>query len=452
MKITPYGAAREVTGSCYLIETEKAKILVDCGLFQGYSLAFSKNFEPWAFDASTVDAVFITHAHLDHTGRLPFLCKSGFTGPVYLTPPTAKLAQLILEDAENIMEEDFQRTHAPKLYDRHDVDCCVDRFKPMSDESAICVKDLKITFHNAGHIFGSAFICLEDMKGHRAVFSGDLGNVDTPLVKPKHELCDADALFIESTYGNRIHEDQASRVQLLKKTIIETVKRNGVLLIPAFAVERTQELLYELNHLVENRLMPAVDIYLDSPMAIKASRIFDDYPDYYSRDAFKLIASGDELFDFPGLTLTMSKDESKAINQAPWPKVIIAGSGMMSGGRIMHHLVRYLGDPKTTLLIIGYQTEGTLGRKIYSGEKKVWVLNEMIEVKAQIVSIGSYSAHADQHMLIDWIKSADRPPKHIYCVHGEENAAAALATRIREELGLKADVPRFGQTIETENI
>ncbi len=372
-------------------------------------------------------------------------------GPLNLLLIT-QLAQLILEDAENIMEEDFQRTQAPKLYDRHDVDGCVAHFKPMSDESAICVKDLKITFHNAGHIFGSAFICLEDSNGHKAVFSGDLGNIDTPLVKPKHELCDADALFIESTYGNRIHEDQASRVELLKKTITQTINRNGVLLIPAFAVERTQELLYELNHLVENRLMPAVDIYLDSPMAIKASRIFDDYPDYYSRDAFKLIASGDQLFDFPGLTFTMSKDESKAINQAPWPKVIIAGSGMMSGGRIMHHLVRYLGDPKTTLLIIGYQAEGTLGRKLYSGEKKVWVLNEMVEVKAQIVSIGSYSAHADQRMLIDWIKSAEKPPKHIYCVHGEENAAAALATRIKEELQLKADVPRFAQTIDTQNI
>jgi len=449
MLVTLFGAAREVTGSCYYIESNKTRILVDCGLFQGSTLAHSKNFEPFSFDARQLDGVVVTHAHLDHVGRLPVLVKNGLKSPIYLTPPTAKLAQIVLEDAAEIMDEEFQRSYTPKLYSKEDVAGVISLFKVVDDKATINIKDFKITFHNAGHIFGSAFLEIEDSQGSRVVFSGDLGNISTPILRPKDSLVPAaDALFIESTYGNRIHEDETTRSEMLKQAIVETIKQHGVLMIPSFAIERTQELLFELNHFVENKLIPPVDVFLDSPMAIKASAVFNQFPKYYSQEALRLIATGDKLFEFPGMHETLTRDQSKTINESPRPKVIIAGSGMMNGGRILHHLVRYLSDKNSTVLIIGYQAEGTLGRRLYSGERHVTVLNEKIDVKAKIVSIGAYSAHADQHMLLDWIKSASVLPKKIYCTHGEEAASAALATRIKDEMEVTADVPRFGETIE----
>jgi metallo-beta-lactamase family protein len=253
---------------------------------------------------------------------------------------------------------------------------------------------------------------------------------------------------MESTYGNRLHEKLNERDHQLKDIVTRTIKKGGVLIIPAFAIERTQFLLFELNHLVENRLIPPVEIFLDSPMAIRASEVFQEYPEYYNKEALRLVSSGDDLFTFPGLRKTLSRDESKLINDAPKPKVIIAGSGMMNAGRILHHLVRYLGDKKSTVLIVGYQAQGTLGRRLYSGERQVQVLQEHINVKAEIISIGAYSAHADQGQLVKWISSAAMPPKQVYCTHGEEAASAALASRITEETGIPADVPRPGDTIK----
>ncbi|MBU2566053.1 MBL fold metallo-hydrolase [Patescibacteria group bacterium] len=447
MQIIPIGAAREVTGSCFHITSKKTQVLVDCGIFQGSTFARSKNFEDFGFDPKQIDAVFVTHAHLDHTGRLPLLIKRGFKGKIYLTPPTLDLTRLVLEDSVEIMEMDHKRYYTPMLFTKKDVQQTLKYMHPISDNGAICFKDLQIQFHNAGHILGSAFIQITEQKGGTATFSGDLGNVNTPILMQKDNLNNTDALFIESTYGNRIHEDPEQRWIELKSAIIKTIKQDGVLLIPAFAIERTQELLFELNNLVENRLMPFVNIYLDSPMATEATDIFKKYKKYYSKKALHLIAQGDKLFDFPGLQITKTKDQSKTINQADWPKVIIAGAGMMNGGRILHHLIRYLGNKRCTVLIIGYQASGTLGRKLYNGEKRLKVLNEFIEVKTNVTSIGGYSAHADQNMLIDWIKSAKVLPKHIFCTHGEDEAAVALATRIKQDLNINAEAPRPGQII-----
>ncbi|MEO5927327.1 MAG: MBL fold metallo-hydrolase [Patescibacteria group bacterium] len=448
MKITFFGATREVTGSCYLVETEKTKLLIDCGMFQGSHFTSASNFKPLGFEAKTIDAVAVTHGHLDHVGRIPKLYKEGFRGKVYATPPTCEIARVIMEDAEQIMAEDLRRNGTQKLYERNDVEEVEQLMMPTDYGKSVHVNDLSIRFHDAGHIFGSSFIEVTEDGGKTAIFSGDLGNKNVPILRATEQLPAVDALVIESTYGNRVHEDDSTRVTRLHDAIVTTVKQNGVLVIPAFAVERTQQVLYELNHLVENRLIPAVDVYLDSPMAIKITDVIKKYPEYYNKEALALSATGDDLFDFLGLKVCMSRDDSKAINDSPRPKVIIAGSGMMNGGRIQHHLVRYLSDKRSTVLIIGYQSSGTLGRRLYSGEKVVDVLGEHVQVRANIVSIGAYSAHADKPQLIDFIKNAKALPKHVYCTHGEEDASAALATAIAEELHVTADVPRPGDTIE----
>lgn len=447
MKISFHGAAREVTGSCYLVEAGHSRILVDCGMFQGSAFADAKNFRDFNFDPTTIDAVVVTHAHLDHVGRLPKLVRHGFKGNIYATPPTAKLAALVLRDAEQIMEGEFRRNMRPKLYEPGDVDAVVHQFVAADYSRKIRLDGMTFRFRDAGHIMGSSFIEIEEKDGARVAFSGDLGNVPDPILKPTAQLAEQDVLVIESTYGDRLHEAEASREKQLKQYIVETLKQNGVLLIPAFAIERTQELLFELNHLVEHRLVPSVEIFLDSPMAIHALEVMQEYPQYYNEQAQALAKQGDDLFTFPGLHMTRTRDDSKTINDTPSPKVIIAGSGMMNAGRILHHLVRYLGNAKNTVLIIGYQAYGTLGRKLYSGEKKVEVLGEHIQVKARVRSIGAYSAHADQRQLVNWVGAAEKLPGHIYCTHGEEGASAALASRLTEELGVETDVPRFEETI-----
>ncbi|MFA6429058.1 MAG: MBL fold metallo-hydrolase [Patescibacteria group bacterium] len=447
MRITVHGAAREVTGSCYLIETDKTRVLLDCGMFQGSAFVEAKNFAPFGFDPSTVDALIVTHAHLDHTGRIPKLVKEGFRGKIYLTPPTAPLTKIVLEDAYQIMRDDFKRHYKPFLYEEEDIAQTVERFVPVDYTHAVTIGDVTFRFREAGHIFGSAFVELHEKNGVHVTFSGDIGNEHTPILRDTAQLAKTDVLFLESTYGNRVHEDESTRELRLKDVVTRTAKNNGVLIIPAFAIERTQQLLYELNHLVENNLIPQVDTYLDSPMAIRATEVIDAFPQYYDAEALRLVSKGDDLFNFTGLHLCPTREESKQINEAPRPKIIIAGAGMMNGGRILHHLVRYLSDKKSTVLIVGYQSSGTLGRKLYRGEKVVDVMSEQVHVHATIESIGAYSAHADQQMLLRWVKDAEALPGHIYCTHGDEGACAALATELQTELGAVTDVPRFGDTI-----
>lgn len=447
MKVTPNGAAREVTGSCYYVETKNLRFLVDCGMFQGSMYNDAKNFRNFSFDSSELDFVIVTHTHLDHVGRLPKLTNEGFSGPIYLTKPTVKLARIILEDADQIMEEQFEREFRPKLYEREDMELTVKLMKGMDYSKWKTVGDIRFRFRDAGHVFGSAFVEIEEKKGKRVVFSGDIGNVDTPIVRPTAQMGSSDAVFIESTYGNRIHEDAAERTKIFEQIIQRTIKRKGVLVIPAFAIERTQALLYDLHDFFENKKIKPIDVYIDTPMGIRVTEVMKEFPEYYDRDALKQVMRGDDFFDFPSLHLTMTRAQSKRINSARNPKIIIAGSGMMNGGRIQHHLVRYLGKRSSTLFIVGYQATGTLGRKLYSGEKRVKIFDETINVKANLVSVGSFSAHGDQHKLIDWLKSAQSLTKHVHCMHGEEDAAVALATRITEELKIKADVPRFEEEI-----
>ncbi|MEN9558451.1 MAG: hypothetical protein RL141_820 [Candidatus Parcubacteria bacterium] len=447
MTISFYGAAREVTGSCSLVQTARTRLLIDCGMFQGSAYADAKNYQDFPFDPSSIDGVALTHAHLDHVGRLPKLVKDGFRGKIHATPPTCDIAGVVMENAEQLMCDEEERECRPRLYGIPDVERTMKRMKRVDYSRWVTLGDLRFRFRDAGHIFGSSFIEVEQIGGPRAIFSGDLGNRDAPFLRPTAQPATADALIVESTYGNRLHENLAVRTERLREVIVSTIKRKGVLLIPAFAVERTQEILYEIHQMGEHGGLPHVDVYLDSPMGIKIVDIIKRYPEYYDRAALRRVSVGKDLFRFPNLHRTPSKQESKQINTAPRPKVIIAGAGMMNGGRILHHLIRYLGDSKTTLLIVGYQASGTLGRKLYEGAKTVTVMGERIQVKANVVALGAYSAHADQRKLLDWIGSAPSLPAHVYCTHGEEGAAVALASRVTEELGIPADVPRPGDTI-----
>lgn len=448
MRVISHGGAREVTGSLHRLETAETRVLIDCGMFQGSAFNDARNFRAFDFDPADLDAVIITHAHLDHIGRLPKLVKDGFNGQIFMTGPTIDIAKIVLEDAYGLMEEQFEREYRPKLYEPEDLEKTLSLFHGLEYSRWKTIGDLRFRLRDAGHIFGSAFVEIEERGGPRIAFSGDLGNVDTPILRPTAQIGSVDAVYIESTYGNRIHEDTSTRTRLFEEAVVRTAERKGVLLIPAFAIERTQALLYDLNEFFEHRRMKPVDVFLDSPMAIRVTEAMKAYPEYYDREAAKLVMHGDDFLDFPNLTLCPTRNESKKINESPKPKIIIAGSGMMNGGRILHHLTRYLGERNTTLMIVGYQASGTLGRKLYQGDRRVRVLDRMIDVKAEIVSIGSFSAHADQKKLLNWIRSAQTKPKHVYCTHGEDEACVALATAIQEQLDIKATAPHAEEIME----
>ncbi|MCR4278653.1 MAG: MBL fold metallo-hydrolase [bacterium] len=448
MKLTFYGAAREVTGSCTLVETAKSKILVDCGMFQGSHVASSKNFSDFVFDPTALDAVVLTHAHMDHCGRLPKLIKDGFKKTIYATEATKLIAGIVMEDAVHIMEEDFERSGRPQLYDANDVQRTLIKFKDTPYHTPLRINDVTIRFFDAGHIFGSSFIEIKADSGKTVIFSGDVGNKDVPIIRETETIEHADAIVTESTYGNRIHEGKVERFKQLQEAILDCVEKKGVLLIPAFAIERTQHLLYEINQLVETKKIPCIPVYLDSPMAIKVTKVMEKLSAYYDKEALEHISHGDNFLSFPCLHLTHTRDESKTINTSPSPKIIIAGSGMMNGGRILHHLIRYVGDRSTTILIIGYQASGTLGRRLYSGEKNIRIFGKRISVRARVKAIGAFSAHADQKKLLSWIGNIKPRPKLVLCNHGEEEASVALGTRITEKFGILSKAPKFGESFE----
>lgn len=446
MQISFYGAAGEVTGACTLLEQGKFKILVDCGMFQGSHFNEDKNNRPLGFDPKSLTAVIVTHAHLDHTGRLPLLIKKGYGGFFYATPATIELTRLILEDAVEVMEENSRKYGTPVLYNLKDVAEACDRFKSLDYYEELILKPgwwnkIIIKFYEAGHIFGSVFAEIK-IGRRKIVFSGDIGNVNAAILRETDNLPDkADLLICESTYGNRQHEISDNPFEVVEKIVSASMRRGGVLMIPAFSLERTQELLYRLNDFVDRRReLPRVPIFLDSPLAIKATAVYKKYPRYYDEEAKRLMEEGENFFDFSGLKLCLTRGESESINHVPAPKIIIAGAGMMNGGRIQHHAIRYLSDKNNTLLIIGYQAEGTLGRKILDGHSSVKIFGETIPVKAYVKAVGSLSAHADQRKLLDWIKSGRLPPKRIILNHGEPKAAAALGARLKEEIKVKVEM------------
>lgn len=450
MRITFYGGAQSVTGSNYLLEIGDIRIIVDCGIFQGSPEAEAKNYEKFPYDPSTIDFVFLTHSHADHTGRLPKLYKEGFRGTLYATPPTLDMIAIALPDNLSLLTEEAKREHREVLFSKEDLTEVLALGRAGSYGEKIDLgSGVRAILHDAGHILGSAIVEIQ-AEGKKIYFSGDLGNPPTPLLRSFEYPSDADYILIESAYGNRVHEDRAARKEILQGIIKDTVGRQGTLMIPSFALERTQELLYELNNLINAGEIPPIPMFVDSPLAIKLTEVYQKYPDYFNKDVAYIIASDADLFNFPGLQYMRTSEDSKRINDVPPPKVIIAGSGMSTGGRILHHERRYLPDPNATIMFIGYQAEGSLGRRIFDGAPIVKIFGESVPVRCRVEALGGYSAHADQPTLIKWLAEGAKGGrlKQVFVVQGETESATALAAKITQELSVPTIAPIGGQVVE----
>jgi metallo-beta-lactamase family protein len=495
------GAAGCVTGSQFLVTVGQKRVLVDCGMFQGSPLEIERNHMPFAFEADALDAVILTHAHLDHCGRLPALVKAGFRGPIHATHATTDLADIVLRDSaklqveftarwnrrhardaekaaaaaaseavvQEVDDESFPerlRKAAPEgktetrlpLYDEKDVETTMQQFRGADYDAAIAVTDgVTAVLHDAGHILGSAIVELRVADGGETrtiVFSGDLGRDGSPILRDPTPISHADHVVVESTYGNREHATHDTAIEELAAAVGEVADDEGVMLVPAFAIGRTQELIWVLDDLVRDGRIPRVPLYLDSPMASKATRVYHDHPETYDEETGNLLRSGDSPLNYPGQQFTDTVDESKAIRHANRPFMVVASSGMLTGGRIMHHLKDFLPDPRCTLLFIGYQGEGTLGRHIQEGTRSVRIDGQEISVQCRVRSISGFSAHADQHELEAWLANFGRAgsgrdgrPKTVFIVHGDPDAAEAFAVRIRSELGMEAHVPQHRESV-----
>lgn len=448
MNISFYGACREVTGSCILIESGENKFLVDCGMFQGKD-SHGKNFEDFGFDPKEIDFVLLTHAHLDHCGRLPKLYKEGFRGRVYSTAPTRDLTELILLDAAKIAEED----QLEPLYSEKDIYPLMDFFTILKYREEKKINgEVRVRARDAGHILGSVIyeVWIKDEgREKKIVFSGDLGNSPAAIIEDPERIDGADVLVIESTYGDRLHEPKERGLQVLKRKIEETIEKKGVLIIPILALERTQEIIYELNQWIENKMIPKVPIFLDSPLAIKITGVYEKYYDFYDKEARKLLEDGDDLFDFDGLYFTRTREESNRIDDVPPPKIVMAGSGMFEGGRINHYLKKYLGNSDNTLLIVSYQPEDSLGKRLMNGDKVIEVEKKEIEVRADVLAILSFSSHADQLQLMSWAETIKTPkPRRVFIDHGEEEASVSLSTIMEKNVSPGTIVPVRGEKYE----
>lgn len=436
-----------MTGSNYMLESRGQRILVDCGLHQGSHYAEKQNFEPFPYNPKEIKAVFITHSHIDHIGRLPKLWKDGFRGTIYSTPATKDFAELLLLDSEHILDDEAKREKKPPLYNVDDVNSVMKLWQKRSYHEAVEVGPFRAEFYDAGHILGSAFIKIE-AENKSVVFSGDLGNSPAPIIQPLEKITDADYCLVESTYGDRIHEGVDKRKEQLEDAIEDTVKSGGTLMIPTFAMERTQELLFHLHQLFSEGRIPRVPVFIDSPLAIKLTAIYKKYESSFNKETLAVAKSGDDILNFPELRLTLTTEQSKGINNVPSPKVIIAGSGMSHGGRILHHEMRYLPDPKSMVLFVGYQAHGSLGREILDGKEEVKIFGEKVAVRCKKRVIPGYSAHADQPHLLGWISAMRKTLKKVFVVQGEKESSDALARKIVDDLAVQAFVPeKFGESV-----
>lgn len=445
-KLTFCGGVGSVTGANFLLEIDGKKILIDCGLTQGTQLAEDSNWEPFLYNPKEIDILFITHSHTDHIGRIPKLMNEGFSGKIYSTKPTRALTLPMLEDTAAILSKN-KHFDLAKIYTEENTKKAFLQWLSYDYHEKIQITpDLEVSFFDAGHILGSAMVQFT-YNGKKILFTGDLGNSPSPLLPDTEKLTDINYLIMESVYGDRNHETRDNRKKLLEKVIEDNYKRKGTLIIPTFSLERSQELLFELNDLVENKRIPVMPIFFDSPLAIRLTEIFKQFKNYFNESAKKVMREDEYLFDFPGLHSTLRSEESKMINFTPNPKIVIAGSGMSSGGRIVHHERHYLPDPNNTILLTGYQAVGTLGRLIEEGMKKVYIGGESVEVKARVETILGYSGHKDGNGLFSFVESIQDTVEKVFVVMGEPKSSMFLVQRLKDNLGVNAYTPIQGDSV-----
>ena len=469
MNITFLGAAKTVTGSNFLVEGAGKKFLVDCGMYQGKAEQELENEAPFLFNVNEIDFMLLTHAHIDHSGRIPKLYNEGYRNPIYATKATCDLCSIMLPDSGHIqeMENEWKNKKRirkgidpiPPLYTAEDALKCLEVFKPIKYDEIIEIDDnIHVRFNDAGHMLGSAIIEVwvkENGKETKVVFTGDIGNNDLPLLSSPTMIDDADYVVMESTYGNRLHMRNDDKAQMFLDIVSETLDGGGTVVIPSFAVGRTQEILYELNtikdckndekFIEEYKTLMQAPVYVDSPLAISATEIFKENTELFDDETQAIIKSGDNPLEFPGLKFTRTADESKALNESEIPSIIISASGMCDVGRIKHHLKHNIWNPKSTILFVGYQAPGTLGRTIVDGADKVKIFGEEFSVKARVEYIEGYSGHADQEWLLNFVYSFIRKPKHIFLVHGEPNGQLVLKDKIIENTGIPVTIPGYGE-------
>ena len=464
MKITFYGAARTVTGSCHMVETNNKKFLVDCGMFQGSLTDQMLNYEDFPFNINEIDFVILTHAHIDHAGRIPKLYIQGYTGPIYATKATVDLCRIMLPDSGHIQEKEIEwvnkkRKRAGKaptspMYTAQDAIDSLKLFEGINYNETIQIDDtISFKLVDAGHMLGSSIVELdiyEDGKVEHVVFTGDLGNLNMPIINDPTYIKKADHLIMESTYGDREHAKMQDQSAEFIDILLSTIERGGNVIIPSFAVGRTQEILYEINKYAAmkniGKKIDQIPIYVDSPLAVNATQVFKENPEYYDEDALRYLLKGDNPLDYENLHFVTTSDESRALNEDMTPKVIISASGMCEVGRIKHHLKHNLYRPECTVLFVGFQAEGTLGRRILSGEKLVKIFGEEIAVNAEIRYLDAFSGHADKNGLIEWIDRLEEKPENIFIVHGEYSGQQALKNTIESKYNIKCNIPAYQET------
>ncbi len=463
MKITFDGAAQTVTGSRHLIEVNGHKLLLDCGLFQGKrdeNYTRNQNFE---FDPATLDAVILSHAHIDHSGNLPNLVKNGFRGPIYATPPTATLGDIMLQDSAHIQEQDTVYVNKKRaarglpamepLYTIADAIEAIDKYYPVKYEDAFSpVPGVTVRFFNAGHILGSAAIRLDVVENgqHKSLwFSGDIGRLGLPLLPDPVLPSDVDYLLMECTYGDENHDSVDAAYAKFKDIVAKTIKRGGKIIIPAFAVGRTQEIIYFLNMMISEGAIAPLPVYVDSPLAVAASKIFKGYPDYFDEETFDFIREEKHpALDFKGLHYVGTVEESKALNDKKGPMVIISASGMAEAGRILHHLKNNIEDSNNSVLICGWQAPNTLGRRLVDKDPRVKIFGEEYQLRAEVVTINGLSAHAGQDFLLKYAGAVKGRVKKIFLVHGEADAASIFQTKLKEAGIGPVEYPIYQQQVE----
>ncbi len=463
MKLRFLGAVRNVTGSRHMLEVNGTRILVDCGLYQERQFE-SRNWEPFDVPAASIDAVLLTHAHLDHCGLLPKLVKEGFKGPIYCTTATAEIARLILLDSAKIQEEDaaFKRKRHERegrkgrypevpLYDTNDVEACNPLWRSVDYGEIIQIGPaLKASFHDAGHVLGSSVIHVsaeQNGEVRSVLFSGDVGRVNRPIVRDPERMGNGDYVLVESTYGDRVHDTHEDIKTRIAQIINEAKAAGGNVVVPSFALERSQDVMYYINELLLEKAIPHLRVFLDSPMARSITKVFRRHVEILDEETREFIRNGQSPFEFPELKLIETTNESKTINHLRGTNVIIAGSGMCTGGRIKHHLVNNISHRKNTIMFVGYQAAGTLGRLIVDGQEEVRILGQMYPVRARIVKVEGFSGHADREELLRWLGTLQKPPRRLFVVHGEATGAENFATYVHQKTGWDVLVPEFRQEV-----